>query len=630
MDTPAPAPPDASAAQAQSRGVVPEAAAPPARPGSVEVRVGDGVYRALHARPYERAPDDPVYRPLRVYALDPSASRRDGAVCVARVPYEPLAPGPVGALFAVEATRAGRLRYAQVDLDDARTLVTNGRRPAPSDPQFHQQMVYAVCSQTYAAFRQALGRDLAWGFERAPDADGRVRLRIRPHAVGVENAFYDREAGTLSFGAFRASEDARGRNLPGGYTFTCLSHDVVTHETTHALLDGLRAQFARPTNPDVLAFHEAFADLVAVLQRFAYPEVVREALRQARGEPGRSAVLTSLATQMAQATGHGADSIRPTVDPDAPPSDAYGRAGEAPHARGALLFGAVFEAFLTVFERKAEPYLKIATGGTGVLPEGDLPGDLLDALVKEATTLAGQFLTVCIRAVDYCPPVDLEFGEYLRALLTADHDLVPDDPWAYREALIDGFWRRGIYPSDVADLSEGALLWRRPPPGTPRVGGLRFGRVAFDAEGDRRRAVAEQAQAIAAYLSDPDRLRRLGLRLPRQTPGDRVEPPTVESARPSHRVGPDGQVVFDLVVEVTQCRHVTVEGSEMTVWGGATLILGPNGGVRYAIVKDPDSARRVERQRAYLATDTGRRLWEAAEGGAGGLFGVLHTGRGGE
>ena len=481
-------------------------------------------------------------------------------------------------------------------------------------------MVYAVCSLTYAAFRKALGRDLTWGFERPPDADGRVRLQLRPHVEGVENAFYDRQAGTLSFGCFRASDDARGRNLPGGYTFTCLSHDVVTHETTHALLDGLRSHFAEPTNPDVLAFHEGFADLVAVFQRFSYPEVVREALRRARGEPGRSAVLTGLAAQMAQATGRDGDSIRPALD--AAPTDAYARAGPEPHGRGGLLFGAVFEAFLTVFERKAAPVLRLATGGSGVLPEGDLAPDLLDALVKEATTLAGQFLTVCIRAVDYCPPVDLEFGEYLRALLTADRDLVPDDPWDYREALIDAFWRRGIFPSDVADLSEDALLWHRPTPGTPPVPGLRFGRVAFEAggAGGRRDAVADQGRALADYLSDPDRLRRLGLQRPRDTPGDRIEPPCVQSARPSHRVGPDGQVVFDLVVEVTQRR--VVDG--LAVWGGATVILGPAGAVRYAVVKNPDSVRRLERQRAFLTTDVGRRFWAASQGGAGDLFGLLH------
>ena len=59
------------------------------------------------------------------------------------------------------------------------------------------------------------------------------------------------------------------------------------------------------------------------------------------------------------------------------------------------------------------------------------------------------------------------------------------------------------------------------------------------------------------------------------------------------------------------------------VWGGATLILGPSGGVRYAITKDPDSAWRLERQRAFLASDEGRRFWQAAQTG-GDLFGLLH------
>ena len=35
---------------------------------------------------------------------------------------------------------------------------------------------------------------------------------------------------------------------------------------------------------------------------------------------------------------------------------------------------------------------------------------------------------MCIRALDYCPAVDITFGEYLRALITADLDAVPNDP----------------------------------------------------------------------------------------------------------------------------------------------------------------------------------------------------------
>jgi hypothetical protein len=58
--------------------------------------------------------------------------------------------------------------------------------------------------------------------------------------------------------------------------FTCLSHDIIAHETTHALLDGVHPRFNEPVNEDVLAFHEAFADIVALFQHFSYPGVLRE------------------------------------------------------------------------------------------------------------------------------------------------------------------------------------------------------------------------------------------------------------------------------------------------------------------------------------------------------------------
>ena len=46
---------------------------------------------------------------------------------------------------------------------------------------------------------------------------------------------------------------------------------------------------------------------------------------------------------------------------------------------------------------------------------------------------------MCIRALDYCPPVDLTFADYLRGLITADADLVADDDWHYRVAIIEAF-----------------------------------------------------------------------------------------------------------------------------------------------------------------------------------------------
>ena len=60
-----------------------------------------------------------------------------------------------------------------------------------------------------------------------------------------------------------------------------------------------------------------------------------------------------------------------------------------------------------------------------MLPEGDIPPDLVDRLAERSRRkVAIQILHMCIRALDYCPPVDLTFGDYLRALITADRDLV--------------------------------------------------------------------------------------------------------------------------------------------------------------------------------------------------------------
>ena len=90
-------------------------------------------------RPYERQREDPLYRPLRIYTLDPSASRLDGAIAAINVPYEPLEPGPKGRLLEVLDWHEGTdVANPPVDLDDPRVLIRNGREPSVTDPMFHQ------------------------------------------------------------------------------------------------------------------------------------------------------------------------------------------------------------------------------------------------------------------------------------------------------------------------------------------------------------------------------------------------------------------------------------------------------------------------------------------------------------
>src|SRR5207253_3911917 len=83
-----------------------------------------------------------------------------------------------------------------------------------------------------------------------------------------------------------------------------------------------------------------------------------------------------------------------------------------PHDRGAILVAAVFDAFFTVYVRKTRDLMRIARVGGGALAPDDLHPDLANRLAKEAAKIAGQFANICIRALDYCPPIDILLGDF--------------------------------------------------------------------------------------------------------------------------------------------------------------------------------------------------------------------------
>jgi hypothetical protein len=618
---PDPSTPSGTKAAAQSRTpTIRREAAPPALPREcaecgVSYSLGPGVVRAAAVATYDRKPEDPVYRPLRVYTLDPASLKLEGAEAVLQVPYEPLWPGPKGCVFEVDGKDGDRDRRP-VDLEDPRLLIAQGLRPSPSNHQFHQQMVYAVCSSVYAAFRTALGRRIAWGFDRADD-EGITRLRIRPHAAEEgANAAYDRNAGEIRFGYFAApSGGPRGRNVPGSPVYTCLSHDIVVHELTHALIDGMRSHFLFPTGPDVLGFHEGFADLVAILQHFSYQDVLESEIRKSRNRLVDASLLAGIAQAFGLAVGK-AGVLRSAVD-TGDPRRVYS-ADLPPHEMGSVLVSAVFDAFCAIYTRKTEPYVRLATGGTGQLPAGSLPIELVKILANKASKLASQFLSMCVRALDYCPPVDITLGEFLRAVITADRDLVPDDPWAYRETLIDAFAARGIYPDNVLHLSEDALLWQPLPCELACIDRLSFGQLKFAGDPASPAGATEltiQACALGQVISRPENYTLFGLAAPWDTRlnGGTVDMPCVQSIRTSRRVGPDGQVIFDLIAEVTQTRVVRdhVSGMESEFTGGATIILGPQGEFRYVVMKSVLNQRRLGKQLDYQRSSA---FWNVRNG----------------
>lgn len=626
-----PSTPEPVKAMAQSDEPVPSATPRSAAPyhcadeGKLFV-IGESVTRAVEGQKEERVDDDLIYRPLKIFALDPSVSRLEGATAVVNVGYEPLTEGPCGRFFKVDNSTAGVApERPKLKLDDPDILVSNGINPSTFDERFHEQMVYAVSSMVHTAFRTALGRQLTWGFVRP--ADNRTQLLIKPRAFPTSNSHYNRETGELCFGFYKSKAT---ESYPGT-VYACLSHDTVAHETTHALLDGLRAHFSLPMSADVLAFHEGFADLVAVFQHFSYEQVVRAAIRKSGGDLSRADLLTDIAKQLGQTSKESKSALRSAIDYSTEePKEGEKKALRIydptleSHDLGSVLLFAVFEAFINVFRRKTQRLVRLATGGSGRLPPGEIPLDLQAALAEKASKLAGQFLTMCIRAVDYCPPVDITFGEYLRAVITADKDLVRDDTWAYREAWVDAFRRYHIFPNSVPDLSEESLLWLNPKKlkfEIPLIEDLTFANLKFDgdpawpADADE---LKRQACALGKIVTTEEFMPLFGLAMngDPQLRGDEVDKPKIQSIRSSRRIGPSGQVVFDIVGEVTQRRMTRVEGEKQACnfYGGSTVIINPRGTIRYVVSKRVTNNQRLQKQIDFLNSIHGAKFKESFYG----------------
>jgi hypothetical protein len=620
----------------------------------------------------EILPAPPISRRLRIFATDPDASTALETAflnaATVEVPWEAnqgnenlLAPGPVGEYVQVtDIDPASASVYDPVDLNNPYLLAQDGLAPAEGNPQFHQQMVYAVAMRTIRNFEIALGRRALWAERDVPvgahngmDANWTPRsartfvrrLRIYPHALREANAYYSPDKRALLFGYFPAVDS-------GQVVFTCLSHDVIAHETTHALLDGLHRFYQEQTGIDVPAFHEAFADIVAIFQHFTFPELLRYTIEKSHGELSQGDMMANLARQFGQAIGQLGQrgALRSAIG--TPPSrDEYSLAQE-PHERGRVLVAAVFDAFLAIYKRHTQDLMRLASGGTGILGPGAIHPDLVGRLAEAAAKSARHVLKLSIRALDYMPPVDPSFGDFLRALITADSDLVPDDKLGYRFAFIEAFGGRGIPADGVRTLSPESLRWQTllaegQPPGLGKFIRENID-IGWDVRGDRHTAwqgARTNAWRLHEWLSDPGNFSAqhataLGL--------DRSQPPArgpddyqgrrdtpynqprfeVHSVRPARRTTPDGEMRTDIIAEITQRRRLAMKGAkEVLIRGGCTLVLDRREDappIRYCITV-PVSSERLARK----ALDNGIAAMAAAsnpygDSGINEPFAMLH------
>ena len=545
------------------------------------------------ASPSQNPP--PRNQTFRIIAQDPAVRTPEG-ILMARVtiPAEVLGPGPWGhRAQVIDFDSSTQTLY----LPPEYTAGADGLMNDPfseadpeallEEPRFHAQNAFVIVMRTLARFERALGRRVSWGF------DGH-QIKIAPHAFADANAFYSPRDEALLFGYFPGQT--------GQTIFACLSHDVVAHETAHALLDGLRHRYTEPSSPDQAGFHEGFSDLAALLSIFSLKESVRRVLdlrfQQSPAAAGsvkapddrisvqaldRKVLSESILLGLAEEMGAELSPVRgrplrasATLE-QSPRWYQSDRAFEESHRRGEILVAAVLNTFLDVWLARLK-----ALGDAGSLWLDR------DRVVEEGANAAERLLTMCIRALDYCPPVHVTYGDFFSALVTADYELYPDAAdYPFRPPLRANFAAYGITPSATGTPVEPGL-WLPPGEESPEHA-LNYGRTHFESmlrdPEEVFRFIWENRKALRLYEGAFTR---------------------VESVRPCRRIADDGFALRETVVEYVQILSLTLKEAtamgvvpeeglpagteEVRLCGGGVLLFDEYGRVKFHIHNRIDNA----------------------------------------
>ncbi len=569
----------------------------------------------------------PATRTLTIIAQDPSIKNAANKILRAqvRIPYENLQPGPRGyRVHVVDYDSSQRVLYRPPAVKDGYDPFI--RAPDSTlcrDPVFHAQNVYAIVMRLLARFEAALGRRVSWGF-------GGHQIHVVPHAFAGANAYYSDDAHGLFFGYFTG--------LEGNPVYTCLSHDVVAHEATHALLDGLRNTYTVPSHPDQAGFHEGFSDVVALLSVFGLPDVVRTLLPQTGPNRNRIRVsdlragrlketaLLGLAEQFGQEVSrYRADCLRRAVKRPPRPGALEDPNVEECHIRGEILSAAVLNSFIEVWTTRLKTWLPRTEKTVA-----------LDRVIEDGSDAAEQLLTMCIRALDYCPVVDITFGDFLSALLTADMELLPDDgKYGYRKVLRDQFKAWRIQPASGAAEEVRARIvsepgvWQKP-----------LAKEPLDYDCVHRQSLEQNLDEVFRFLWE--NRKQLGVYEDAYT--------WVISVRPCVRIGPDGFVLRETVSEYRQSLDLEAgrlpevcdgmkkpegmpDSTSVRLHGGGVLVFDEFGHLKYHIRSRIDNPKRQYERLKYLwenGIHDRRKRYGFSDGSPKGQrFAVLHDRRDG-
>lgn len=378
---------------------------------------------------------------VKILPKDPLVARRDGLwPAEIDLPCATPGTGPTGPhAVVVDYNVDLDTRFAPAKLLKSRVFegiakLSNAR--ILDDFTFHQVNVWAIVERTLSMIedKYVLARAVPWASERG-------RLILLPHAGYQENAFYDRGTGALHFFYFEGPD--------GSPVYTCLSHDVIAHELGHAVLDGLKPYYNEVCSPETAGFHEYFGDAVAMMTSLGNREIARIVTK---GGPDRLSprnVVSAIASEFGAAIRGlpGEDYLRGAWNKRRM-RDLRGTYEE--HDWSEILTGVYYDLLQYLYPRNRSTIEKEEGAARTV---GKREYYAMRALSRAATLTAG----VLFRGLDYCPPVDLRYAEYARAVLRADAVAYPLDDLKIRDVLRRIFRQRGLLPLQEDDRVAGQI-----------------------------------------------------------------------------------------------------------------------------------------------------------------------------
>jgi len=211
------------------------------------------------------------------------------------IPNDPMAGGaspPMRPQQARPDRPAGRAGFTYAN------PATEGQY-APGTPEFLFWQCREAALAALDTWESFAGNLPAWSSEAADQNN----LPLLQNAGNVLNAFYDRQ----SFSFFQYV-------IPAKSTYSGASTDVVSHEVGHGLLDSVRTDLFDSLFLEAAAFHEAFADCMALLTAFSDLQS-RQALLAVAPDLGTANFIETTAEDLSDGV---LQSYGPNANPSAP------------------------------------------------------------------------------------------------------------------------------------------------------------------------------------------------------------------------------------------------------------------------------------------------------------------------